>query len=121
MPIPICHPERDHYAKSLCEPCYELARPPRPNRSRISDSIKRKYGISLKALEAMYVAQQGRCAICGVPRPLRGKDCLHIDHNHNTGVVRGLLCGTCNKGIGLLRDDPFVLRAAADYLDWRSA
>mgnify|MGYP001576209901 CR=1 FL=1 len=42
---------------------------------------------------------------------------LHIDHNHTTGAVRGLLCTQCNVGVGMLKDSPAVLRAAANYLE----
>ncbi len=55
--------------------------------------------------------QGGHCAIC--PRA----DSLHLDHSHVTGRVRGFLCQRHNMGIGLLDDDPAVLRAAADYLE----
>jgi hypothetical protein len=41
---------------------------------------------------------------------------LGVDHNHKTGVIRGLLCKTCNVGIGYLKDSPLLLMAAADYL-----
>ena len=57
--------------------------------------------------------QDGRCAICGV-RPKRK---LHIDHCHSTGRFRGLLCSSCNTGIGLLRDSPAILRSAINYLE----
>ena len=61
------------------------------------------------------VEQNGRCAICGVPEyelPSR----LYIDHDHETGKVRGLLCPSCNTGLGHLKDDPEVLLRACIYL-----
>ena len=57
--------------------------------------------------------QKGRCAICGCRDEQRK---LSLDHNHETGVSRGLLCGPCNRGIGLLRDCPEVCMAASTYL-----
>jgi hypothetical protein len=55
-----------------------------------------------------------KCAICGGP-PKHGSR-LHTDHCHATGVVRGLLCITCNAGLGQFRDSPDLVMAALDYL-----
>jgi len=57
--------------------------------------------------------QSGRCAICGDPPGKRG---LHLDHDHLTGIVRGLLCHRCNFGIGLFRDSEELLMRAITYL-----
>lgn len=62
----------------------------------------------------MLASQGGACAICGV-RPRRRR--LAIDHDHETGAIRGLLCGNCNLGIGHFADDPGLLQKAASYLD----
>lgn len=73
---------------------------------------EREFGITREAYAEMEAVQGGRCAICGeVP-----EKSLHIDHDHKTGQVRGLLCGHCNRGLGLFRDDPDRLKAAARYL-----
>lgn len=73
--------------------------------------------------DAMLASQGGRCAICGrtdeiVPTQRgsgqRRRFC--VDHDHDTGRVRGILCNLCNTGIGALRHDPMLLRAAIDYL-----
>lgn len=62
----------------------------------------------------MLSKQNGVCAICKTnPYPDK-KFC--VDHDHNTGVVRGLLCDLCNRGIGLMRDDVVILASAIDYL-----
>jgi hypothetical protein len=75
------------------------------------------YGISPEQYEAMMAAQDGRCAICGTSEWM-GKDSRpHTDHDHATGVFRGILCGNCNLGVGMFGDDPARLRAAADYLE----
>lgn len=74
-----------------------------------------KYGITQAELDALIEKQGGRCAICGGPPNGAGKR-LHIDHCHQTGRVRGLLCSKCNTMIGLADNDPCRLRDAADYL-----
>jgi len=64
--------------------------------------------------DAILVKQGGVCAICArIPLPDK---LLHVDHDHGTGVVRGLLCQQCNHAIGLLGDNPSTLRAAVQYL-----
>lgn len=73
----------------------------------------RDYGIGLLERQEMERQQSGCCAICTKP------ETLHLDHSHEDGKVRGLLCGPCNRGIGLFGDSPEVLRAAAQYLDER--
>lgn len=61
--------------------------------------LRREYGITLEQYRAMFEAQAGACAICGKPENGR---VLAIDHNHETGEVRGLLCGTCNLALGVV-------------------
>lgn len=75
--------------------------------------LKRHYGIDLKGFQELEARQGGVCAICGDAE--RGRS-LHVDHNHNTGAVRGLLCTTCNLGIGCFADDPVRLESAIRYL-----
>jgi len=58
--------------------------------------------------------QEGRCAICGEPDGLRGR--LVLDHDHETGKLRGLLCDRCNRALGMLRDSTYVLAQAINYL-----
>lgn len=74
----------------------------------------KKFGLSLNNYNQMYVNQNGLCAICkGNPK---GYATLSIDHNHLTGKVRGLLCITCNSGIGFFKDNIDFLKKALDYL-----
>ena len=85
-------------------------------KDRIYDRHARKtYGITIEDYRALELAQNGRCAICGGPPTGRGR--LHLDHDHVTGRVRGLLCSACNTGLGGLKDDPSLLHAAIDYLE----
>ena len=74
---------------------------------------KRKYGITREDYEARLAAQNGVCAICS--RPPTDKE-LRVDHDHQTGAVRGLLCDDCNVGIGRLRDDAGIVLLALEYL-----
>lgn len=78
-------------------------------------NLRRKFGIGIIDYDAMFVAQKGRCAICNTPNP-GGNGSFHVDHNHNTGQIRGLLCWLCNTGLGQFQDDPKRLRVAARYL-----
>jgi hypothetical protein len=77
----------------------------------------RKYGITIEQMEATMKKQGGACAICGEKDASRGLHFPVIDHCHGTGKFRGILCGKCNKGIGLLMDSPKLLKAAARYLE----
>ena len=95
----------------------------RANTQSIADrTLRSRYGIPKGRYEKLLVAQDGKCAICGSDDPgRRGNEGLRrfaIDHIHDNGKrVRGLLCDTCNKGIGQLKDSPELLRKAADYLE----
>ena len=112
-----------------CRPCnqaakkaYRAAYPDRireRNRryQRSGDYYRRRrlsaYGITLEEYNTMLAAQGGGCAICGNPPGARS---LHVDHDHATGEVRGLLCIGCNVALGGFRDDPELLARAIDYL-----
>jgi hypothetical protein len=90
------------------------ARPDRKLADR-AGHLKRKFGLSLEQYEEMLASQNGGCAICGDP-PEEGTS-LHIDHDHDTGEVRGLLCVRCNNGLGQFKEEAELVRAAAAYLD----
>lgn len=80
------------------------------------------YGVTEIQYMQMLEEQGHACAICGSTEWLgAGRNCGTpcVDHDHSTGVVRGLLCGHCNKGLGQFMDDPARLRAAAQYLERR--
>lgn len=80
--------------------------------------LRKQYGITVEQYDAMLAAQGGGCAICGDPPDGVGRAGvrLHVDHCHATNRVRGLLCNSCNNGLGRFRDRPELLRAAAAYL-----
>jgi hypothetical protein len=75
-----------------------------------------KYRLTAEDFEMLWDYQDGRCAGCGGEFG-RGKEGLHVDHDHATGQVRGLLCAPCNTAIGLCRDSGVRLRQLAAYLE----
>ena len=75
--------------------------------------ILKKFGLTFELYAEMEKKQKGRCAICG-GRP--GKRRLHIDHDHKTKKVRGLLCTRCNVGLGMFRDNIKLMEKGAKYL-----
>lgn len=74
-----------------------------------------RYGVTAEQYEALIDAQAGLCAICRTAEP-GGKGGWHVDHCHETGKVRGLLCHHCNIAIGYFKDDPALIRAGIDYV-----
>lgn len=76
-----------------------------------------KYGhrLTVAEYEQKFVSQGGNCAICNQPGTTTAK-ALSVDHNHATGETRGLLCNSCNLGLGKFKDSPDFLLAAAAYL-----
>lgn len=91
-----------------------------PERAKNND-LKKMFGITLQQYQQMEAAQQGKCAICGRTERTFDKHGLPrkmpVDHCHKTGKVRALLCTSCNRGLGLFKDDPEALRVAALYIE----
>ncbi len=107
--------------QSACRACSDeyAAKYTKANAAAITEAHRlRKYSLSKDAFSTLYATQNGRCAICPrllIPRGAQARQ-PHVDHDHRTRKVRGLLCGTCNRGLGMFKDDPSLLRAAAYYL-----
>ena len=83
--------------------------------------LKKTFDLTLEQYQAMWDAQLGVCAICGKPEtrqtyPTRATSSLSVDHNHETGMIRGLLCHSCNTALGLLYEDPVVIESMLDYV-----
>ncbi len=74
-------------------------------------NYKYLYGITVEQVEEMRKKQNGLCAICKV------RLATNIDHDHLTGQFRGILCGTCNRGLGIFYDNPTILASAIEYLE----
>jgi ferredoxin len=78
--------------------------------------LKHRRGITTDDYRALAAQQNHQCAICGIPEAECPNGVLHIDHDHVTKKIRGLLCGLCNRMLGHAHDDPKRLVAAANYL-----
>jgi len=130
------HKRGNRHSKS-CRDCYQIKRRPyqiaymqkvgkakaraRYTPEQRSISIIKSYGLTLEKYNAMLEAQNGGCAICGsktAKTKRNGRFC--VDHDHQTGEVRGLLCAPCNRGIGLLQDSVTIMEAATKYLSRRA-
>lgn len=125
--------------KSLCNHCrYNATRDQRKHNwdrwvaanpqykyERAQAHLMKKYGIDAMQYHLLHEQCGGVCMICKQPesaldrwgKPKR----LSVDHDHNTGFIRGLLCARCNPALGLFADNPELLRQAAQYLDQAAA
>lgn len=110
------------YLASKCKECWKVGRRraqkryTRKHREKVravarNAHYKRNYGLTAEAIDRQSQAQNGRCAICDVSAP------LVVDHDHATNRVRGLICRTCNSGLGHFKDDIAALRSAILYLE----
>lgn len=89
-----------------CDDCYKNNR---------QFSSMRDADMSAKA--GLIISQGGRCAGCSISFGAISARRVHLDHSHKTGAVRGVLCASCNRVLGMVADKPSTLRALADYLD----
>ena len=98
--------------KWRCRVSYQSA-PSTIRAQKISNQVRkyRRYGLTPKQYASLFDAQGGLCAIC------KSEPITVIDHDHETKEVRGLLCGVCNRGLGMLGDSVSGLRAALEYLE----
>lgn len=81
------------------------------------NNAKWRYGVDHGTYDTMFEAQGGKCAICGTTSPGGGANRFSIDHCHGSQAIRGLLCISCNNGLGRFNDDPDRLQKAAAYLE----
>ena len=95
------------YRRTICKTCY--------SENECNRHIKKRYNMDVSDYDKLLEEQGSACAICETTEP-QGQGRFHIDHNHTTGEVRGLLCHSCNSGIGHLQDSPVILAEAIKYL-----
>jgi hypothetical protein len=79
-------------------------------------NLKRKFGISLNEYQDKFNSQSGLCQICNKEEPVKGR-LLSVDHCHETGKIRGLLCTLCNTTLGKVKDDIDLLESMIQYLE----
>jgi hypothetical protein len=93
-------------------------------KNRINYNLKSKYNMTIECRDRMLVSCGYRCEICSskvtTPTSKNESGVANIDHCHTTGKVRGILCGPCNRAIGLLQDSPELLTKASNYLKERT-
>ena len=103
-------PRYKQYQKKWLEDNYERLRA-----LHRTNHLRRTYGMTQEEFDKMFSGQSGRCAIC-----FRSNGIWHIDHDHCTGKVRGILCHSCNLGLGRFSDSVEHLRSAIAYLEKRT-
>jgi len=96
--------------KNICRKCRSKTHDKNKN---YKHHLKRTWNLTLEDYDALLESQNGGCAICGA-LPINRR--LSVDHDHETGEIRGLLCSNCNTGIGLLGEDLTRLASAMNYL-----
>jgi hypothetical protein len=107
------------HAKLMCKSCYSKYLREKDPTKQWEYNLQRQYGLSVDEYNSILNEQKGKCAICGETEneAMRGKAMkFAVDHDHATGVIRGLLCGNCNRGIGNLQDSITTMTNAIDYL-----
>jgi hypothetical protein len=118
-----------YFKEKECRKCKSLFKPNAPSHlycsqecadfSLVSNYLKRNYGLDYTTYLTLLEEQQHKCKICdgeGFVIKDTHKIKLVVDHDHETGKVRGLLCHNCNRGLGLFKDNTKVLKNAINYL-----
>ena len=101
---------------SLCKACRRERYSTRYNTQYRNKRLMDLYGISTEDYNSMLDDQSGTCAICSSTETGRNDTWFCIDHDHDTGQVRGLLCNNCNRALGLFKDNEKLLENASNYV-----
>jgi len=106
---------------TLCDACMREKHAKQMLADRRRKGLWESYKMTIDEYQKMYNEQNGLCLICNQQTQGRGakKNTLAVDHTHETGKIRGLLCSHCNTGLGLFRDNKELLQKAIDYLNER--
>lgn len=115
--VSICHPPERDRGHGMCLVCYAKWYREKNildlKKKAIEKHLKLKYGLTPEGKDAMLAAQGGGCAICKkVPSSKRA---THVDHDHATGIVRGILCNICNWYLGKIDTDPDIMNRIKAY------
>jgi hypothetical protein len=106
------HVRKNGKKNRYCAACVRAKQAKVPKETSRRYMLKSKYGMTPEVYDAMMSGQQGCCAICRLP--ITGR--IHIDHDHATGRVRGILCYGCNVGLGFFNDSIVLMKGAIAYL-----
>jgi hypothetical protein len=94
---------------------YRIRNYDKVDKMELGQRLKKKYGLTIKQYDDMFKSQDGKCMICLIPQSELVKR-FAVDHSHRTGKIRGLLCESCNGGLGMFKDSPELLKMAIVYL-----
>lgn len=106
--------------QAYCKPCAAAYRKETPSKVKNGYRIKYLYKVTNEEVEEMFKRSNGQCYICSKPLSLNStekSEQAHIDHCHDTGKVRGILCHHCNAGLGRFRDNTHLFLRASAYLN----
>ncbi len=105
--------------RNICKKCQNIYSQNHHKKKKIAlrNHNLEKFGLTHDDYLQMFENQDGKCAICQTDDPGKGLKNFNIDHDHNTGKNRALLCRHCNTALGGFKDDPNLLRKAIDYLE----
>ena len=106
---------REYYSRNK-EAIIAYREEPDTSRRRSDLRLRSTHGITREEYDAMHSAQNGVCALCSRPGRMRKHRDLVVDHDHETGRVRGLLCDACNLALGVLGDGSVGLERALEYI-----
>ena len=84
------------------------------------NKLKKKYNVTVEWYDTQLKEQNGKCMICGTTEGGGISSTLHVDHDHETGAVRDLLCRSCNTGLGLFKENTALLKKAIEYVNRHS-